>query len=68
MVLTYDAYNETIEETQRKVSEVKELKGKYQQDMKAMREEIREEMRDQLAKLVTQLKPEVIREGFKALS
>jgi integrase len=64
MVLTYDAYNETIEETQRKVSEVKELKDKYQQDMKAMREEIREEMRDQLAKLVTQLKPEVIREGL----
>jgi integrase len=64
MVLTYDAYNETIEETQRKVSEVKELKDKYQQDMKAIREEIREEMRDQLAKLVTQLKPEVIREGL----
>jgi predicted nucleic acid-binding Zn ribbon protein len=44
MVLTYDAYSETIEEKNQKESEVKELKDKYEQDMKAMRQEIREEM------------------------
>jgi ribosomal protein L29 len=32
--------------------------------MKAMYKEIREEMKEQLAQLVTQLKPEVIREGL----
>jgi integrase/recombinase XerD len=64
MVLTYDAFSETIEEKKQKESEVKELKDKYEQDMKAMRQEIREEMRVQLAQLVTQLKPEVIREGL----
>jgi flagellar biosynthesis/type III secretory pathway protein FliH len=32
--------------------------------MKAMCKEIREEMKEQLAQLVTQLKPEVIREGL----
>jgi integrase/recombinase XerD len=40
------------------------LKEKYEQDMKSMHEEIRKEMKKQLAQLVTQLKPEVIREGF----
>ena len=64
MVLTYDAYSETIEEKKQKESEVKELKDKYEQGMKAMRQEIREEMKEQLAQLVTQLKPEVIREGL----
>jgi hypothetical protein len=64
MVLTYDAYSGTIEEKKQKESEVRELKYKYEQDMKAMRQEIREEMKEQLAQLVTQLKPEVIREGL----
>jgi hypothetical protein len=59
MVLTYDAYSETIEEKHQKESEVKELKNKYEQDMKALRGEIREEMKKQLAQKVTQLKPEV---------
>jgi hypothetical protein len=53
MVLTYDAYIETIEEKERKESEVKQLQDKYEQDMKK-----------ELAQLVTQLKPEVIKEGF----
>ena len=63
MVLTYDAYSGTIEEKKQKESEVRELKYKYEQDMKAMRQEIREEMKEQLAQLVTQLKPEVIRKA-----
>ena len=44
MVLTYDAYNETVEKQQEKESEVHELKQRYQQDMKAMREEMEKKL------------------------
>jgi integrase/recombinase XerD len=64
MVLTYDAYNETIEETQKKESEVKELKEKYEQEMKTMREEIQEDVRKQMTELVTKLKPEILKVGL----
>jgi DNA-binding protein H-NS len=40
MVLTYYAYSETLEKQLEKESEVQNLKGKYEQDMKAMREEM----------------------------
>lgn len=39
MVLTYDAYNETLERQQEKESEIQKLQEKYEQDMKSMREE-----------------------------
>ena len=62
--LTYDAYSETLENQKEKESEVQILKDKYQQDMKAMREEIKEEMKKQIAQLVIKLKPEIVREGL----
>ena len=40
MVLTYDAYGETLEKQQEKESEVQNLKGKYEQDMKNVCEEM----------------------------
>jgi integrase/recombinase XerD len=40
MVLTYDAYSETLESQKEKESEVQILKEKYEQDMKSMREEM----------------------------
>src|SRR5438552_6290925 len=43
MVLTYDAYNETLENQKEKESEVQRLQEKYQQDMKAMRKEMNEQ-------------------------
>ena len=49
MVLTYDAYNETLEKQQEKESEVKVLKERYKQDMKPMREDIKEEMKKQMS-------------------
>jgi len=64
MVLTYDAYSETLEGQKQKESEVQTLKDKYEQDMKSMREEIKEDMRKQIAHLVTKLKPEIVREGL----
>lgn len=48
MVLTYDAYGEAVEEKQKKESEIKELKKKYEQDMITMREEIQEDMKLQV--------------------
>ena len=59
MALTYDAYSKTVKSQQDKESEFQLLKDKYQQDMKAIRQEIRREMKEQLAQLVIQLKPEV---------
>ena len=43
MVLTYDAYNETLEKQQEKESEVHSLEEKYQKEMKAMREEMNQQ-------------------------
>jgi integrase len=64
MVLTYDAYSETLEKQQEKESEVQVLKERYEQDMKAMREDIKEEMKKQMSQLITRLKPDVMIEGL----
>jgi len=40
MVLTYDAYSESIENEQEKEFEIKNLQQKYEQDLKTMREEM----------------------------
>jgi DNA-binding protein H-NS len=63
MVLTYDAYSETIEEKQQKESEVKELKEKYEQDMKSMREEMNQQFAQIMSMIqqnpqLAQIKPE----------
>jgi integrase/recombinase XerD len=64
MVLTYDAYSETIEEKQQKESEVKELKEKYEKEMLTMRQEIKDDMKNELSQLLTRLKPEIVREAI----
>jgi integrase/recombinase XerD len=51
MVLTYDAYNETLENQKEKESEIHLLKEKYEQDMKAMREEMENKFQQILAKI-----------------
>jgi integrase len=53
MVLTYDAYNETLEKQQEKESEVQKLQQKYEQDMKAMREEMQNKFQQILTKIDT---------------
>jgi predicted amidophosphoribosyltransferase len=53
MVLTYDAYSETLEKQQEKESEVQVLKQKYEQDMKSMREELENKFQQILAKIDT---------------
>ena len=56
MVLTYDAYSETLEKEHDKDSEVKLLKEKYENDMKAMRDELKQEMRSQISQLIIKIK------------
>jgi UTP-glucose-1-phosphate uridylyltransferase len=51
MVLTYDAYNETLEKQQEKESEVQKLQEKHEQDMKAMREEMENKFQQILTKI-----------------
>ena len=53
MVLTYDAYSETIEEKQQKESEIKDLQEKYEQDLVAMREEMENKFQQILTKIDT---------------
>jgi integrase/recombinase XerD len=66
MVLTYDAYNETVEEKQQeKESEIQVLRQKYEQDMKIMREEMNQQF-NQIMSIIqqnprlAQVKPEVL--------
>ena len=57
MVLTYDAYSETLQEQKKKESEVQILKEKYEQDMKSMREEMENKFQQILTRIdVTRLK------------
>jgi len=65
MVLTYDAYSETIEEKQQKESEVKELKDKYEQDMKSMKDEMNQQFKHIMAMIqqnsqLAYIKPEAL--------
>jgi len=65
MVLTYDAYNETLEKQQEKESEVKKLQEKYEQDIKAMRDETNQQFK-QIMSMIQQnpvlahVKPDVL--------
>ena len=61
MVLSYDAYAETVEA---KKSEVEKLQQKYEQDMNVMREEMKEEMKNQIGQLIGRLKPEIVKEAL----
>lgn len=51
MVLTYDAYSETLEKEQQRESEVQNLKLKYELDMNAMREEMERKFQQILTKI-----------------
>jgi len=65
MVLTYDAYNETLEKQQERESEVNRLQEKYEHDMKAMREEMNQQFNQIMSMIqqnpkLAQIKPEVL--------
>lgn len=61
MVLTYDAYNETLEKEQKRESEVQNLKARYDQDIKAVREQMNQiMMMVQRNPRLANIKPEVL--------
>jgi hypothetical protein len=61
MVLTYDAYNETLEKEQKRESEVQNLKDRYDQDIKAVREQMNQiMMMVQRNPRLANIKPEVL--------
>jgi integrase/recombinase XerD len=65
MVLTYDAYNETLENQKEKESEVQRLQEKYEQDMHVMREEMNKQLGQIMSMIqqnpaLAQLKPEAL--------
>jgi integrase len=70
MVLTYDAYNETLENQKEKQSEVQRLQQKYEQDMKTMREDMNYQF-SQVMLLIQQnpglahIKPEILSKKIK---
>ena len=59
--LVPSAFEEIKEAENRRIQEIQQ---KYEQDMKSMREEIREDMKYQLAQLISRLKPEIVKEGL----
>ena len=65
MVLSYDAYEETLDQQKRKESEVEVLKVKYEQDMKSMREEMHKQFEKIMSVIqqnpqLAQIKPEAL--------
>jgi hypothetical protein len=61
MVLTYDAYNETIEKEKQRESEVRNLKDRYEQDMKSVREQMNQiMMMVQQNPRLANIKPEIL--------
>jgi integrase/recombinase XerD len=65
MVLTYDAYSETLENQKEKESEVQILKEKYEQDVKSMREEMNHQFSSIMSIIqqnpkLAQIKPEAL--------
>lgn len=61
MVLTYDAFSETIEKEKQREIEVQSLKETYEQDMKSMREQMNEIMvMVQRNPRLANIKPEVL--------
>ena len=65
MVLTYDAYNETLGNQKQKESEVQLLKERYEQDMKSIREEMNKQFGQIMSMIqqnpqLAQLKPEAL--------
>jgi L-serine deaminase len=66
MVLTYDAYTETLEKEQENETEIQKLKEEYEKNMKSMREEMNQQF-TQILSIIQQnpqlafIKPEALK-------
>ena len=59
--LVPSAFDEIKEAENRKMQEMEQ---RYESNMKSMREEIMEDMKNQMAQLISRLKPEIVKEGL----
>jgi integrase/recombinase XerD len=64
MILGYEAYIETLEEQIRKDKEIQELKETFSKEMIKLKEQITNDVKSEIAQLVTRIKPEIIKEAF----
>ena len=61
MILTYDAYKKTLEKEQKRESEIQNLKDRYDQDIKSMREQMNQIMMVvQRNPRLANIKPEIL--------
>jgi hypothetical protein len=51
MIMSYEGYQEALESQKEKETEVQELKERYEQDMKAMREEMQNKFQQIMTKI-----------------
>ena len=47
-----------------KESELRQFKEKYEKDMQSMREEIKDDIKEHVSKIVSLLKPEIVKEAL----
>ena len=64
IVLNYDSYNELMLKSKEKESELRQFKERYQKDMQSMREEIKDDIKEHVSKIVSLLKPEIVKEAL----
>lgn len=62
MVLSYDAYNETLEEQNKKKDEIQALKESLNKEMVRLKEQITKEVKKEVKQLLISIKPEIIKE------
>ena len=64
IVINYDSYNELMLKSKEKESELHQFQEKYERDMQSMRQEIKDEIKEHVSKIVSLLKPEIVREAL----
>jgi hypothetical protein len=64
MVLSYDAYNETLEEQKKKEDEIQTLKESFSKDMIKLKQQVTEDVKKEVMQLLIRIKPEIIKEGI----
>jgi hypothetical protein len=53
-----------VDELTKKKGEIELMEIKHNQEIKAMRDELKQEMRNQISQLIIKLKPEIIQQGL----
>ena len=64
MIMSYDAYKETLKEQEDNLNEIRNLKDSFNKEMKALKEQVSTDVRKQISELLLRLKPEIVQEGI----